>query len=414
MTVGQTTQGLASGGQTTHYAISYDDSLPPADGLLRAEQLFNHCETDFELMAGWFAGTSFEFSFPVAVHINNASGGASWDDPPDIALPFGYSPTVQINPGPGTSTDFVRYLLVAEVTEMFMASKNNGWFEPTSVFSGADEGSKGEGLSRFLAFQFKAANGLENVRYPNFEVVAFWLNSAGRPDYVDFNPDDNNPDVITGCTTCFLYYLHDQLGYGIPDIINAGAGTLGGVYTKLTGKNDGWQSFINLVNTHYPAGVTYDPATGDNIFPVPNLANLYNYSLLAGAADSPRILALDNRAPVQVAVSLTSDDPAVLSVQPTVNIPAGTWSAAVSLQAAPVTGPAQAVTIRASYAGQSLSTDVQILPRPSILAGHVTDTASNPIDSASIGIGSDTEIIPGFGNFLQIRARRVLTRRLDL
>src|SRR5271169_2530767 len=213
--MGQTTQGLANRGQTAHYQISYDTSLSSADGLARAQGLFDQCEFDFNLMASWFSGVNFEFSFPISVQINNAAGGASWDDPPDISLPFGYSPTVSVNPGSGTSVDFIRYLLVSEVTEMFMASKNNGWFEDTGLFSSADEGSKGEGLSRFLGFQFKIANGLQNVRYKSFEVVYRWLNSGLRPNYVDDNPDDHTPDVITSCTTCFLYYLHNQLGFGI-------------------------------------------------------------------------------------------------------------------------------------------------------------------------------------------------------
>jgi hypothetical protein len=399
--MGQTSQGLANGGQTAHYQISYDTSLSTADGLTRAGGLFDQCELDFNLMAKWFKGVNLEFSFPISVQINNASGGASWDDPPNISLPFGYSPTVSINPGSGTSVDFVRYLLVSEVTEMFMASKNNGWFEVSSLFSGADEGSKGEGLSRFLGFQFKLANGLQNVRYPSFDVVYLWLNSGLRPNYVDNDPDDHNPDVITGCTTCFLYYLRNQLGFSITDIINAGASTLGGVYTNLTGRNDGWQSFINLVNAHYPPGPTYHPA-GDNIFPVPNLANLNDDQILSGSTQTRRILSLDTQAPAEVSVFLTSDNPAVLSVPGQISFPVGDWAAGVNLQAAPVTGPAQTVTIHAAYAGETLSAGIQILPSPSIIEGQVTDAALNGIDDATILIKSDTIILPGTGNTLQL------------
>jgi hypothetical protein len=399
--MGQTSQGLDNGGRTAHYQISYDTSLSTTDGLTRAQGLFQKCEFDFTLMAGWFPGVNFEFSFPISVQINNASGGASWDDPPDISLPFGYSPTVSINPGPGTSVDFVRYLLVSEVTEMFMASKNNGWYEDTGLLSGANEGSKGEGLSRFLGFQFRVANGLQDVRYPTFEVVRFWLNAAGRPNFVDNNPDDINPDVTTGCTTCFIYYLHNQLRFGITDIINAGAATLGGVYTHLTGRNDAWQSFINLVNAHYPAGPTYNPA-GDNIFPVPNLAALSDVQIVSGSTQIPRILSLDTQAPAEVSVFLASDNPAVLSVPGQINFSVGTWSAAVNLQAAPVTGPAQAVTIHATYAGETLSAAIEILPRPSIMEGQVTDTAFHGINDATILIKSDTIILPGGGNTLQL------------
>jgi len=149
--MGFTSAQLANGGRTAHYQISYDDTFSAADGWVRAAQLMDNCEDDFNLMQEWFSGVNFQFSFPINVQIANATGGASWNDPPNIALPFGYSPTVTINPGTGTTANFIRYLLVSEVTEMFMASQNKGWFESSSVFSGADEGSKGEGLSRFLA-----------------------------------------------------------------------------------------------------------------------------------------------------------------------------------------------------------------------------------------------------------------------
>jgi hypothetical protein len=74
---------------------------------------------------------------------------------------FGTSPTVTITPGDGAPVDLIRYLLVSEVTEMFMASARNGfWFGNTGVVWQANEGSKGEGLSRFLGVQFQLANGL--------------------------------------------------------------------------------------------------------------------------------------------------------------------------------------------------------------------------------------------------------------
>jgi hypothetical protein len=398
--MGQTTQGLTNNGQTAHYQISYDTSLSPSDGLTRAQGLMDKCELDFHLIAGWFSGVNFEFSFPIGVQINNATGGASWDDPPDISLPFGYSPTVQINPGSGTTVDFIRYLLVQEVTEMFMASQNAGWFESSGTFHGADEGSKGEGLSRFLGFQFKLANGLQSFRYPTFEVVSIWLNSA-RPDFVNNNPDDNQPDIVNGCTTCFLYYLHNQLGFSINAIIGAAAGNLGEVHSKLTGRADGWPAFISLVNLHYPPGLTYNPA-GDNIFPVPNLANLSNDELPSGSSQVRRILSLDTQAPAEVTVALSSDNPAVLTIPAQVTVPVGDWAAGIALTAAPVTGPAQGVTIRASYAGKTLLANIEITPRPSILSGQVTDSAFRPIADATVLLKSDIEIIPGGGNTLQL------------
>ena len=333
---------------TAHYQISYDDTFSSADGLTRAAQLMDACEQDFDLMAGWFAGTDFEFSLPVNVELHNAAGGASWNDPPNISLPFGYSPTVTVKAvmtPPESGIDFVRYLLVSEVTEMFMASKDNGWFEPTSLVSGANEGSKGEGLSRFLGAQLKLERGF-TARYLDFEVVPRWLNSPTRANYVDNDPDDFNPDAITGCTTCFLYYLHDQLGYGITDIINAGAATLGGVYQKLTGRTDGWTSFIELVNTYYPPGISYNPA-GDAIFPVAHISSLGSVQIPSAASLTVGYLTFDTQILADIVVKLASDNPAILSIQPQVTISVGDWAEWITLTAAPITGPMQTVGIRA-------------------------------------------------------------------
>ena len=399
--MGFTSAGLPNGGGTAHYQISYDDTFSAADGVTLAAQLVVACEKDFTLMQGWFSGVDFQFSFPIAVQIANASGGASWGDPAGIAVSFGYSPTVTINPGTGATTELIRYLLVSEVTEMFMASQNSGWYEDTGLFSGGDEGSKGEGLSRFLGFQFKVANGLRDVRYPFFEVVANWLNAPGRPNYVDNNPDDNQSDAVTGCTTCFLYYLHDQLGYDIQAIIGDGSSTLGGVYSKLTGRSDGWQSFINLVNTYYPQGNTYNPA-GDDIFPVAHLADLSDAQIPSGASLNLRLLSLDTQALAQVVVELASDNPAILKVLPQVTVPVGDWAVGVDLFAAPITGPVQAVKIHATYAGKTLTSNVQVLPRASVIEGLVTDVASKPLLDVTVMLESDVVILPGSGSTLQM------------
>ena len=75
--------------------------------------------------------------------------------------------------------------------------------------------------------------------YPGFNVAFLWLNPpSARHDFVNNNPDDNKPDPVTGCTTLYLYYLHDQLGFPINAIIAAGASNLSGVYQNLVGASD--------------------------------------------------------------------------------------------------------------------------------------------------------------------------------
>jgi protocatechuate 3,4-dioxygenase beta subunit len=379
--MGLTTAGLDNGGQTDHYSISYDDTL--TGGLTLAQGLLDTCEADWELIESWFSGVNFRFFLPISVQIINAvKAGGSWPNPPDLL--FGFTPTVVLSSGDSPTVNLLRYLLVSEVTEMFMTSKDNGWVErPVPL---GDEGSKGEGLSRFLAGQFKIINGLSPGSFSGFLVVSNWLNS-NRTNFVDNNPDDIQPDPVTGCTTCFLYYLHDQLGFSSNEIINAGASTLADVYANLTGKNDGWQSFINLVNLHYPsqdlAGnpLTYSPA-GDNIFPLSNLSSLQDEGLESGSMKNAQILLLDRPAMAQVNIDLTSDNPAVLTVPPLVTIAPGNSNGSIPLQAAAVIGPTQSVGIHASYAGATLSSNIQITPRQSKLAGIVTDSAtSGPLNA---------------------------------
>jgi hypothetical protein len=229
----QITNGLVNDGNTGHFSISYESSLSPADGRTVAQGLMNVIEGDLALIREWFAGTAFKYLFPINVELHNASGGAGWQTPPDISAPT-YHPTIVVKgvfsgiEEAEQGLDFVRYLLVSEVTEMFMASKDNGWFENTTVFTAGDEGSKGEGMSRFLGRQFMLAKGIAGP-YPSYDVVNRWLTSTTRPNYVEGSPDDHRPDIVTGGTTCFLYFLHDQLGFPIPSIIDAGHHPGGGL-----------------------------------------------------------------------------------------------------------------------------------------------------------------------------------------
>ena len=356
------TTSLPNNGLTTHFAVSYDDTLSAANGLDRALGLLNYCESDLALISSWFTGVNFQFAFPISVQITGDSGGASWMDPPDIALWFGFHPSVTLMPGPMPSTGLLRYFLVSEVTEMYMASQRKQWFGDTH-FSGQDEGSMGESLSRFLASQFLTATGISKAVFPGFHVVNEWLNDPGRPNFVDTAPDDINPDSTTGCGTCFIFFLKDQLGNSIQQIIAAAAPTLGGVYTNLTGKTDGWSSFKALVDLHYPLGVRkYFPAL-DNIFPVADLHTFAAPTQLSWATNSTPNVAwvfLSDPIAVGVDVMLSSDDPASLSVPASVTL---TSSATVMLtvpaQSAAFT--AKMVNLTASYAGKQLTTTVKIV-----------------------------------------------------
>jgi len=367
MDMAATNAGLPDGGQTPHFKVTYDDSLSPADGLGRATALQARCEHAFTLITSWFAGVKFVYSFPIELRIMNDTGGASWERPSDFQLAFGWSPTVLLKPASGTPVEVLLYLLVSEVSEMFMASQDKGWSESSSVFSGADEGSKGEGLSRFLGIQFQLASGLGGTA-PTLsdgnttEVTKDWLNSA-RADYVNNNPDDTQPDEVTGCTTLFLFYLRDQLGFGIRQIIAAGASTLAGVYHNLTGGNDAWTPFINLVNTHYPPGRTYNPV-GESIFPVPELTEFRWSGAVTCGYEYDTTIALSRPALTELDVKLTSDDPALVHCPTAVPIDLGAASTPLILTttALPLPFTPRSVTVHAAYAGTTLPINVYVMP----------------------------------------------------
>jgi hypothetical protein len=248
------TTGLTNGGRTTHYQIKYDDSLSQADGVDRANALMGVCEADFTLMTGWFGGISLPYSIPYEVQINPGPGSsASW----------GSGPPISLIPGDGQPLDMVRYLLVAEVTEMFMLEQGFGWSPLAS-----SEGSAGEGLSHFLATQLLMSIG--SALRPS-SIARLWLNSP-RADFVnnvDFS--DNNNDPKTGCAVLFLWYLFTQLGFTVNAIVAAGNSQLSGVFANLTGDGgDPFPFFKQLLDVVFPSTTTsaIPGANKDNPYPL--------------------------------------------------------------------------------------------------------------------------------------------------
>ena len=235
------TTGLTNGGVTAHYKFQYDNSLqqttanPAGIEPARTNAVMAACEGDFNLMSGWFGNIAVDFNLPAAVNVTQNSGGAAWGL-------GGGNLTVTINPGAGVAS-FVRYLLVSEIVEQFMRAQGLGWY------GSGTEGSEGEGLSRFLAARFLAANGFGNPP-AGFANSNSWLSSS-RADFVNnINLTDDGPDAITGCSLLFIYYLFSQLGFSINQIVAAGAPTLGGVYRNLTGDSgDPFPFFKQLMDT---------------------------------------------------------------------------------------------------------------------------------------------------------------------
>jgi len=238
------TTGLTNGGVTTHYRFSYDKSLGGAGGQepARTNAVIAACEADYSLMSGWFGGGLAVTG--MSVQVTTQSNGASWSG-------TSTSSTIQLKAqGASYSNNpaYLRYLLIAEVTEIFMMTQNRGWFQ------GSDEGSKGEGLSRFLSGQFLVANGFLGVGIDaDYAVANLWLNST-RQDFVNNAPDDNGYNATNGCTTLFIYYLFHQLGYSINQIVGAAGATLTAVYKNLTSDpNDPFPLFKRMLDARFPS-----------------------------------------------------------------------------------------------------------------------------------------------------------------
>lgn len=153
----------------------------------------------------------------------------------------------------GVDVDHTRMLVVAEEVEVFSALQGLGWD------CGA---SNGEGLSRALA-----ATDLYPGSLNGFNSAATWLDTPGRPDYVNTNDPTDRNYVSTGCAVLFLNYLRYQLGYSWQAIVGAGGSTLRATYQSLTGSTDALTPFKALLQRRFPEG-TPSGLTNDNPFPI--------------------------------------------------------------------------------------------------------------------------------------------------
>ena len=225
-------------GSTAHFNVYYDPSLG-ANGQTLADGVLASCESEYLVQVSYFGGvTPASFNVIIAAGI----GGA---------YHYGCAATDLYCDASGTDVNHTRMLNVAEEVEVFSADQARGWD------CGA---SNGEGLSRVLATEL----------YPGslngFTSAATWLDTPGRPDYVNVNDPTDRNYVSIGCSVLFLNYLRYQLGYRWGDIVQAGGSTLAQTYQTLTGSADGLTPFKALLQTHFPEG-TPSGLTTDNPFP---------------------------------------------------------------------------------------------------------------------------------------------------
>ncbi|MGE7874803.1 hypothetical protein [Bacillus paramycoides] len=274
---------------TGHYRIQYDDATNPSTGQFLASDLCQNAEDDFRLMQGWFQGVSSipTNQLPIAVTIvpNQSSGG--------IARRNNNTVTIWVpNRMDAQNAATVRWLLIGEITEMFMFYSGMGWFGGLH-FGDGNEGSVGEGLSIFLSQQWAQMHGFQ-INLPNSFPANNWLGSSDRPiepqtlSFTDPWGPTNKPFLYAGFYLLFLYYLKDQLRYTINQIIANGpstaTGTIAEVYHKLTGNpNDPFPAFLQLINSRYPGS----QKLADNLyspFPIstPTCPNGNGWSIING------------------------------------------------------------------------------------------------------------------------------------
>jgi hypothetical protein len=228
-------------GSTSHFHIYYDPALGQP-GIAIADGVKATCEADYEKISAIFGGLS---AGPFNVILASNPGGA---------YHYGCGGTdlyCDTRLAPQDST-FSEFLNVAEFVEVFSAVQNKGW----------DCGkANGEGLSRALA----------TTLYPNelgqFATGPAWLDSRGRPNFVDRNGTSDTNPLANGCAVLFLNYLAHQLKFSWTQIVAAAAPTLGQTYTALTNKKGGFKQFSALLLSHYPRGKP-SGVTTDNPFPL--------------------------------------------------------------------------------------------------------------------------------------------------
>jgi hypothetical protein len=230
-------------GNTVHFDVSYLSRLGQKGADL-AQAILQTCERDYAALQAIFGGLT-PGRLPFVVQITSDNSGASHSSC--------LGTDVMVGGNSGTSVDFIRSLLVAEVDEVFMANFGFGWD------CGA---SPGEGLSRVLANDL-----YKGVEPADFISSNVWLNLNPRPNFVDqADPTDTNYKSI-GCSVLFLNWLRFELNHGWAEIVASGGATLADTYRGLTGKNTGWSDFSAVIDTSFPVGKTYRLKT-DNPFPL--------------------------------------------------------------------------------------------------------------------------------------------------
>jgi len=265
--------------QTEHFTIQYDDRFPTA--LARAQDLLAIVEAEFVVLTGWFnIHAGFGVDNRVAVKVNgDIMGGFNRgykENGESIIETSTYS-----HLGDASAAEAVKATFVAEFAEILMWFNNNPYW-PWDIgyqFHRTGRpwdpiGSAGEGLSLLCAVErFPVGYAFFN------DTTRSWLALPNRAsiNWVDHTMEWSGTAPPSGqeaayrqaneCALLFLYYLKTQCSLPIPTIIQAGGATLAATYENLTGLNDGFQRFTDLLECFFPAASPL-PNIPDNPFPL--------------------------------------------------------------------------------------------------------------------------------------------------
>jgi uncharacterized protein YaeQ len=270
--------------QSTNFQVQFENTeFTPAELAVvrpRAQNVLNGFETDYATFSNWFGivvGEGLGITNRVFVTLTKNIRGASNG---------GYSnnhPRMTVNVNIGGTDDSVLSLFAAEMIEILMSYKGN--------WNAGDSG--GEGLSRVAAELLhpnSVAPGGGNVNAwlafdPTIDATSAVADSEYRKNWVDQNfkggnlraggfvPGDQD-SYSFGCSILFIFYLKDQLGFSMPQIVQNGGATLAETYKNLTGTNvDPFLNFNSLLSVHYPKGAQ---SSSDNPFPLKSSSSSFD------------------------------------------------------------------------------------------------------------------------------------------
>lgn len=254
--------GYSFAGTTQHFRVYYSNSF---QARAMALNWVNVVERDFGVVNTWFREVDY-LSAPVNLFLDPAGSDVSYGYGGAYWLPGkGFETHVKV----ALTADFgwLRSGFMAEVSEQFMKLQDRGWFHPDVGL----EGTNGESLSLVCARELEKAIGANDVVLEHRWYEPLWLNSA-RADWVNTDLNDYSKtggNEAVGCGLLFIYYLMNELGYSLQDVIVAAAPTLRQVYRNLTNDpNDPFPPFKALLDAKYPPGTKVPDRLPDDGFPI--------------------------------------------------------------------------------------------------------------------------------------------------